>query len=117
MFVHHCNRCCVNFKEIQPCSPKYRGIWAICMHKMMFPFQSVHSANSVRFPLSRKIIGPTFSQCTLQVSVLLTSASLRSSGNHRMTTLHAAPSDFLSASASVLEWTQVTIPHYASSTS
>ena len=27
--------------------------------KVAIPFQSVHSANSVRFPLLRKIIGPT----------------------------------------------------------
>ena len=30
-----------------------------CRLKVAIPFQSVHSANSVRFPLSRKIIGPT----------------------------------------------------------
>src|SRR4029434_2707607 len=49
MFVHHCNRCCVYFKEIQPCSPKYRGIWAICMNKMMFPFQRCNSVSKCSF--------------------------------------------------------------------
>src|SRR4029434_8420771 len=49
MFVHHCNRCCVYFKEIQPCSPKYRGIWAICMHKMMFSFQKCNSVSKGSF--------------------------------------------------------------------
>src|SRR4029434_7466195 len=46
MFVHRCNRCCVNFKEIQPCSPKYRGLWVICMHKMMFPSESCNSVSN-----------------------------------------------------------------------
>src|SRR4029434_6688107 len=35
---------------------KYKGIWAILMHKMMFPSESCNSVskgNSVRFPLSR----------------------------------------------------------------
>src|SRR4029434_6113743 len=60
MLVHRCDRCCVYKKEIQPCRTKYRGIWAILMHKMMFTsescnsVQTVHSANSVRFLLSRK---------------------------------------------------------------
>ena len=66
MFVHRCDRCCVYLKEIQPCRAKYRFIWAILMHKMMFPSEScnsiskgsLHSANAVRFPLSRKIVGP-----------------------------------------------------------
>src|SRR4029434_6059990 len=31
------DRCCVYKKEIQPRRTKYRGIWAILMHKMMFP--------------------------------------------------------------------------------
>src|SRR4029434_8172438 len=57
MLVHRCNRCGVYKKEIQPCRAKNRGIWAILMHKMMFPSEScntvLHSANSVRFPLSR----------------------------------------------------------------
>src|SRR4029434_2524152 len=59
MLVH---RCCVYKKEIQPCRTKYRGIWAILMHKIMFPSEScnsvlkgrLHSVNSVRFPLSQK---------------------------------------------------------------
>src|SRR4029434_4265550 len=53
MLVHRCDRCCVYKKEIQPCRAKYRGIWAILMHKMMFQSEScysvLHSANSVRF--------------------------------------------------------------------
>src|SRR4029434_2839119 len=43
MIVHCCDRCFVYKKEIQPCSPKYRGLWAICMHKMMFPSESCNS--------------------------------------------------------------------------
>src|SRR4029434_10084251 len=54
MLVHRCDRCCVYKKEIKPCRAKYRGIWAILMHKMMFPSESCNSANSVRFLLSRK---------------------------------------------------------------
>src|SRR4029434_1356499 len=38
MFVHRCN-----------CSPKYRGIWAICMNKMMFPFQRYNSVSKCSF--------------------------------------------------------------------
>src|SRR4029434_1062100 len=53
MLVHRCDRCCVYKKEIQPCRTKYRGIWAILMHNMMFPSESCNSANSVRFLLSR----------------------------------------------------------------
>src|SRR4029434_3484298 len=49
MFVHRCDRCCVYLKEIQPCSPKYRGIWAIFMNKMMFPFQSCNSVSKGTF--------------------------------------------------------------------
>src|SRR4029434_6746817 len=49
MFVHRCDRCCVYLKEIQPSRPKYRGIWAICMHKMMFPFQSCNSVSKCSF--------------------------------------------------------------------
>src|SRR4029434_2339562 len=37
MLVHRCDRCCVYKKEIQPRRTKYRGIWAILMHRMMFP--------------------------------------------------------------------------------
>src|SRR4029434_6687550 len=40
MLVHRCDRCCVYKKEIQSCRTKYRGIWAILMHKMVFPFES-----------------------------------------------------------------------------
>src|SRR4029434_4554335 len=57
MLVHRCDRCCVYKKEIQPCRTKYRGIWAILMHKIMFPSESCNSVskgNPVRFPLSRK---------------------------------------------------------------
>src|SRR4029434_36787 len=43
MLVHRCDRCCVYKKEIQPCRTKYRGIWAILMHKMMFPSESCNS--------------------------------------------------------------------------
>src|SRR4029434_6831613 len=56
MLVHRCDSCCVYKKEIQPCRAKYKGIWAILMHKMMFPSESCNSVskgNSVRFPLSR----------------------------------------------------------------
>src|SRR4029434_7702326 len=49
MLVHRCDRCCVYKKEIQPCSPKYRGIWAICMNKMMFPFQRCNSVSKCSF--------------------------------------------------------------------
>src|SRR4029434_10025464 len=49
MFVHRCNCCCVYVKEIVPCSPKYRGIWAICMHKMMFPLESCNSVSKGTF--------------------------------------------------------------------
>src|SRR4029434_759874 len=49
MFVHRCNRCCVYLKEIYPCSPKYRGIWAICMNKMMFPSESCNSVSKGTF--------------------------------------------------------------------
>src|SRR4029434_11037529 len=60
MLVHCCDRCCVYKKEIQPCRTKYRGIWAILMHKMMFPSESCNSVSNctfcefVRFLLSRK---------------------------------------------------------------
>src|SRR4029434_1051991 len=30
-------------------SPKYRGIWAICMHKMMFPSESSNSVSKGSF--------------------------------------------------------------------
>src|SRR4029434_6910098 len=45
MLVHHCNRCCVYKKEIQPCRTKYWGIWGILMHKMMFPSESCNSVS------------------------------------------------------------------------
>ena len=47
----------VVFIRMQPCRAKYRGIWAILMHKMMFPSESCNSVSkgdSVPFPLSRK---------------------------------------------------------------
>src|SRR4029434_4969062 len=47
MFVHRCNRCCVYLKEIQPVF--YRGIWAICMHKIMFPSESCNSVSKGTF--------------------------------------------------------------------
>src|SRR4029434_216736 len=43
--------------ERNTCRAKYREIWAILMHKIMFPSESCNSVskgNSVRFPLSRK---------------------------------------------------------------
>src|SRR4029434_6509263 len=49
MLVHRCDRCCVYKKEIQPCSPKYMGIWAICMNKIMFPFQRCNSVSKCSF--------------------------------------------------------------------
>src|SRR4029434_521353 len=49
MLVHCCDRCCVYKKEIQPCRTKYRGIWAILMHKMMFPSASCTSVSNGTF--------------------------------------------------------------------
>src|SRR4029434_3707653 len=49
MIVHCCDRCCVYKKEIQPCRIKYRGIWAILMNKMMFPFQRCNSVSKCSF--------------------------------------------------------------------
>src|SRR4029434_91796 len=49
MLVHRCDRCCVYKKEIQPCRKKYRGIWAILMHKMMFPSESCNSVSNGTF--------------------------------------------------------------------
>ena len=49
MLVHRCDRCCVYKKEIQPCRTKYRGIWAILMHKMMFPSESCNSVSNGTF--------------------------------------------------------------------
>src|SRR4029434_1687952 len=49
MLVHRCDRCCVYKKEIQPCRTKYRGIWAIFMHKMMFPSESCNSVSNGTF--------------------------------------------------------------------
>src|SRR4029434_10000143 len=56
MLVHRCDRCCVYLKEIQPCRAKYRGIWAILIHKMMFPSESCKGTfREFRpFSLSRK---------------------------------------------------------------
>src|SRR4029434_11357877 len=49
MLVHRCDRCCVYKKEIQPCRAKFRGIWAILMHKMMFPSESCNSVSKGTF--------------------------------------------------------------------
>src|SRR4029434_8289151 len=49
MLVHRCDRCCVYKKEIQPCRTKYRGIWAILMHKMMFPSESCNCVSNGTF--------------------------------------------------------------------
>src|SRR4029434_2582316 len=49
MLVHRCDRCCVHKKEIQPCRTKYRGIWAILMHKIMFPSESGNSVSNGTF--------------------------------------------------------------------
>src|SRR4029434_5064348 len=49
MFVHRCDRCCVYLKEIQPCRAKYRVIWAILMHKIMFPSESCNSISKGTF--------------------------------------------------------------------
>src|SRR4029434_575326 len=49
MLVHRCDRCCVYEKEIQPCRKKYSGIWAILMHKMMFPSESCNSVSNGTF--------------------------------------------------------------------
>src|SRR4029434_4088711 len=56
MLVHRCDRCCVHKKEIQPCRTKYsldaqNDVFRL---KVAILFQTVHSANSVRFLLSRK---------------------------------------------------------------
>src|SRR4029434_3422978 len=48
MLVHSCDRC-VYKKEIQPCRTKYMGIWAILMHKMMFPSESCNSVSNGTF--------------------------------------------------------------------
>src|SRR4029434_5873787 len=48
MLVHCCDRWFVYKKEIQPCRTKYRGIWAILMHKMMFPSESCNSVSNGR---------------------------------------------------------------------
>src|SRR4029434_7231633 len=37
------------FERNKPCSPQYRGIWAICMHKMMFPSESCNSVLNSTF--------------------------------------------------------------------
>src|SRR4029434_4699402 len=49
MFVHRCDRCCVYVKEMQSYRTKYRGIWAILMHKMMFPSESCNSVSNGTF--------------------------------------------------------------------
>src|SRR4029434_10291777 len=49
MLVHRCDHCCVYKKEIQPCRTKYRGIWAILMHKMVFTFESCNSVSKCSF--------------------------------------------------------------------
>src|SRR4029434_7106416 len=49
MLVHRCDRCCVYKKEIQHCRTKYRGIWALLMHKMMFPSESCNSVSNGTF--------------------------------------------------------------------
>ena len=53
--------------------------------KVAIPFQSVHSANSVRFPLSRKIIGPKSSllRFPLHVSAMGYGTLLRLRSVHR----------------------------------
>src|SRR4029434_1687172 len=48
MFVHRCDRCCVYLKY-SLAGPKYRGIWAIFMHKMMFPSESCNSVSKGTF--------------------------------------------------------------------
>src|SRR4029434_2241057 len=66
MLVHRCDRCCVYKKEIQPCRTKYRGIWAILMHKMIFRSESCNSVSNGTFcefrPLS--VISEMFSPRT-----------------------------------------------------
>ena len=66
MLVHRCDRCCVYKKEIQPCRTKYRGIWAILMHKMMFPSESCNSVSNGTFCEFRpfSVIAEIFSQRT-----------------------------------------------------
>src|SRR4029434_4490853 len=49
MFVHRCNPRCVYLKEIQPDRAKYRGIWGILMHKMIFPSESCNSISKCSF--------------------------------------------------------------------
>src|SRR4029434_4781287 len=49
MFVHRCNPRCVYLKEIQPDRAKYRGIWGILMHKMIFPSESCNSISKGTF--------------------------------------------------------------------
>src|SRR4029434_9095263 len=49
MLVHRCDRCCVYKKEVQPCRAKYRGIWAILMHKMILPSESCNSVSKGTF--------------------------------------------------------------------
>src|SRR4029434_853825 len=49
MIVHCCDRCCFYKKEIQPCRTEYRGIWAILMHKMMFPSEGCNSVSNGTF--------------------------------------------------------------------
>src|SRR4029434_3925755 len=67
MLVHRCDRCCVYKKEIQPCRTKYRGIWAICMHKMMFPSESCNSVLKGTFREFRpfSVIGKSLALATL----------------------------------------------------
>src|SRR4029434_946199 len=66
MLVHRCDRCCVYKKEIQPCRTKYRGIWAILMHKIMFPSESCNSVLNGTFCTSRPfaVIAEIFSPRT-----------------------------------------------------
>src|SRR4029434_5647230 len=49
MFVHRCNPRCVYLKEIQPDRAKYRGIWGILMHKMIFPSERCNSISKGTF--------------------------------------------------------------------
>src|SRR4029434_5984382 len=56
----------VVFIRIQPCRAKYRGIWAILMHKMMFPSESCNSVSNGTFCEFRlfSVIADSFSPRT-----------------------------------------------------
>src|SRR4029434_2099279 len=55
-----------SLKEIQPCSAKYRRIWAILMHKIMFPSESCNSVSKGTFREIRlfSVIAEIFSPLT-----------------------------------------------------